>query len=466
MFAFPGFLTGDDVEILQTAARRAYGLEYPPWEIRNLLLPDLVVAPFLAVAGLLGVHSPQALIWIGHLPFVLLTLVNVGLVYAVARRLDLSESAALVAAGLYASLPLVVTYGSSAYPRVATTACLLASFLLVFPKDDEIPARALLARDAGAGGLLALAVAFRYSAVVLLAAVALWIAISEPTWRRRLRRVSVLGGAFLLGILITVGLWDQLTWGRPFSSLVSFFQYTLVEQAASSRVVDQPASFYLRRLPHWLPVTLLPLLFASPSDRRRWVLWAGLLTPLLLLSLIHHKQIRYLQPVLPWVALLATLGAVRWWRKGHRRTVAVLLLLAILFGVVSGVRRVQDKSTAAIQAARSVAVQNPRVVALSQPWAYGHRLYFGNDVEILDLGVPPSPDALRTAAREADVVGLYPEDLDAHPEWRSLLERRGFTEEHTFSHGRSREVVVFQRPGGEDSRSHSSGLAPFGVSIP
>ena len=47
-----GFLTGDDVEVLSEAFRRARGLAYGPWDIRNLFVPDVVVAPvvWLAIA--------------------------------------------------------------------------------------------------------------------------------------------------------------------------------------------------------------------------------------------------------------------------------------------------------------------------------------------------------------------------------------------------------------------------------
>src|SRR6266851_5196230 len=48
-----GFLSGDDVEILETGWR-TLGLHYTPWEIRNTLLPDLLVRPLLAAAHAFG----------------------------------------------------------------------------------------------------------------------------------------------------------------------------------------------------------------------------------------------------------------------------------------------------------------------------------------------------------------------------------------------------------------------------
>ena len=46
-----GFLTGDEVEVLGEAFRRARGFAYWPWGIRNLFVPDFVVAPFVWVAA-------------------------------------------------------------------------------------------------------------------------------------------------------------------------------------------------------------------------------------------------------------------------------------------------------------------------------------------------------------------------------------------------------------------------------
>src|SRR5436305_4632088 len=65
-----GFLTGDDVEVLEAAFVAATGLHFRPWEIRNLLFPRLLVAPVLSLAAAGGVHDRLALVRIATLPFV------------------------------------------------------------------------------------------------------------------------------------------------------------------------------------------------------------------------------------------------------------------------------------------------------------------------------------------------------------------------------------------------------------
>jgi hypothetical protein len=49
-YRYFGFLTGDDVEVLSEAFRRARGLAYVPWDVRNLFVPDAVVAPMVWLA--------------------------------------------------------------------------------------------------------------------------------------------------------------------------------------------------------------------------------------------------------------------------------------------------------------------------------------------------------------------------------------------------------------------------------
>src|SRR5438093_10203830 len=75
-----GFLTGDEVEVLGEAFRRARGFPYTPWGIRNLLVPDVMVAPFVWMASRLGIDDTGRLIFAATLPFIALTAVTVWLV--------------------------------------------------------------------------------------------------------------------------------------------------------------------------------------------------------------------------------------------------------------------------------------------------------------------------------------------------------------------------------------------------
>ncbi len=56
---FPGFHTGDDVEIVESALLAIEAIEYDAWPIRNQLLPRHLLAPLLAAAAAVGVVDPR-----------------------------------------------------------------------------------------------------------------------------------------------------------------------------------------------------------------------------------------------------------------------------------------------------------------------------------------------------------------------------------------------------------------------
>ncbi len=342
-----GFLTGDDVEVLEAAFAAATGLHYQPWEIRNLLFPRLLVAPVLSLAAALGVHDPFALVRLAALPSVALSSLDGWLVYRLAARLVDRWTAALAAA-IFSFHWLPLAYGGTVYPRTASTTCVLLAALLVVGRRGEDGAggavaagRAGLGRALGAGALVALGFADRYSEAIFLAPLLVFVLVSgrrenagnEGAAPRRaggMPGLSGLAGAlglvvgFALGTLATVGLADWAFWGRPFASLLAFARFTLLERRSSSLVTHQPFGWYLARIYVWLPPTLLPFLFAPRRrDRRGTGLllpWLGVGLPLMVLSLVHHKELRYLQGSVPFLAILVAAGAAALWRAGWRRT--------------------------------------------------------------------------------------------------------------------------------------------------
>jgi hypothetical protein len=436
--AFRGFLGGDDVELLEAAFRRAFGLAYEPWRIRNLLVPDLLLAPLLRLASALGVRETGALIFVATLPFIALASVNVVLVYLLALRWSHERAVARLAATLFALHWLPLAYGATVYPRTLATTCVLLACLACLGRPVR-PAAAC-----AAGGLLALAFAERYSEAVMLAPLLLWC-LSGSTWQGRIRAAAALVGGFLAGVAVTVGVMDAATWDRPFASLQAFAQLTLVERAFSSRVPVQPLLFYLQRLMFWVPATLLPALVAAARKKDSGRLWALLLLPVALLSLVHHKEPRYLQAAIPALAVLGALGfralAARWGR------VATVTLVALtLAWQASGVRFLAEGSRAAVAAANEMRGDPAiRVVVLSQAWAYGDRLFLGNCVEVRDVATPPRAPEVEHAAAGADRVALYQDDWAADPALAEVLARAGFTRRDTFERGASRAVVVFAR---------------------
>ena len=183
-----GFLTGDEVEVLGEAFHRALGFAYQPWAIRNLLVPDIVVAPFIWLTSAIGFDETGQLIFAATLPFIAMTTVSVWLVYRLGGFLP---------ALLFATHWIPLGFGSTTYPRTLATCCVVVAALVV----ERWPLVA---------GLLAgLTFADRFSEIVFVI----------PLLIVARRRSVVLSGA-IVSIAI-VGAYDWLTYGAPFSSFVS-----------------------------------------------------------------------------------------------------------------------------------------------------------------------------------------------------------------------------------------------------
>lgn len=241
--------------------------------------------------------------------------------------------------------------------------------------------------------------------------------------------------------LLTTGLEEWLTWGKPFASLIAFARFTLIERRSSSLVVNQPWYWYAWRLPKWLPVTLLPFLWRA--RRMRAVLPAAIcaILPLLLLSGIHHKELRYLQGILPFVFLIAAAGAWSLWENGRRYATAALFVLSVVFGLWR-INFLADKSTAAVRAAQALAAEaHGQTIALAQSWAYGGTLFLRPDIQVMEIPYPPTAPDLESAAARARWIAVYRRDLT--PDLAAVLDRKGFMPAGDFAWGGSKPVVLY-----------------------
>lgn len=435
---FFGFWTGDDVEILQRGFAIATGLPYQPWEIRHLLLPDLIVAPAVRLASVSGVSHVDGLVLAAKLPFVALAGINILLVFQLARRWLPTQWPALLAATLYAFHWLPLAYGSTVYPRTATTTCVLTAALILCSCRRGWTGAAL------AGGAVALAFAFRFSEVIFFVPCCALLLLDGRDMSQRLRECL----AFLAGLIVVagfvVGVEDWITWGQPFASFISFARYTLVEGASSSLVSEQPWFFYLWRLPKWLPPTLLVFFFGRVEWSRLTRPLLFVVLPVLSLSVIHHKELRYLQCVIPFVAIAAAGACWAWWQRGQRAVVAILVGLSLIWGL-SGVTFMSKTSMAAVMAARSLSKdEGLRRVALSQAWAYGANLWLAA-ADVRDLPVHPTRDDLDAAAVDCQAIALYLDVFSPSAGLKAWLSEHGFHQAASFSHLNSRPVVILRR---------------------
>jgi len=430
---FPAFLTGDDLEIVETAAKYAVGLDYQPWGLRSLFHPLLLAAPWVKAGALLAFSSPRWITFFASAPTALFSTIGIWLVYELARRWHWPEATARAAAFLYALHFLSLGFGSTPYPRPISTCLLLTAFVLTSgPSAGR--AQAFLA-----GLLAAAAFAVRWSEVVVTLPLAGYLL----TRRRRAPDLVALGAGFCAGVLVFVGLLDAVTWGKPFASLLEFWRIMHGEGLAASKA--EPWYWYGKRILHWAGPLVLLLLVPAARDRRIRAPLGIAAAILILMSLSPLKSIRFTQAAIPFLVLAAAIGWERLHASlgGRRALAAAALALAVPIGLERTWNLLGDKSQSAIEAAQFLHGLSPpvRTVALEQMWAYGEKLYLGNAVTIHDL-VPKRPlSPPPVAAALADAVALY--DLDVDPEIARLLAGRGFRPCARFRKNASLAVTVF-----------------------
>jgi hypothetical protein len=415
---FPAFLTGDDLEIVETAAKYAVGLDYQPWVLRSLVHPLLLAFPFVKAGALAGLADPRSITLFASLPTVLFSTASVALVYELAHSWNWPDATARAAAFLYAIHWLCLGFGSTPYPRPISTCLLLAAFLLI----ERSAGRSTSAWPAGV--LVAAAFAVRWSEAVVLLPL-----LGRSWWRYRSpRNLAGIAAGFAAGVLLFVGLFDALTWGAPFASLREFWRIMHEQGLASAR--PDPWYWYGKRILHWAGPLLLLLLVPAARDRRVRGPLAIAVMVLVLMSFSPLKSLRFTQASVPFVALAAALG----WERlrdtpGWRRMLAAAaLVVAVPLGLERTLSLLRDKSQSALEAAQFLHGLAPpvRTVVLEQMWAYGEKLYLGNAVSIRDVAPkrPLPAEPIEAALGGADAVALY--DLDVSPDLIGLLAARGF----------------------------------------
>src|SRR5258706_12900441 len=202
-----GFLTGDELEVLEEAFHRAVHLPFQPWEVRSLFVADVVVAPVVWLATKVGVVDAGHIIELASLPFIALTALTIVLVRRLALQWsDGDERAAAVAMLLFALHWIPLGFGATTYPRTLAMACVVAAAVIGRPMP-------LLA-----GALLGVAFADRFSEIGFL--LPLLVTARREWWR--------VAAGTILSACVTVGIYDWLTWGSPFRSFLSFAHLTLV----------------------------------------------------------------------------------------------------------------------------------------------------------------------------------------------------------------------------------------------
>jgi len=446
--AYPGFQSGDDLEIVEAAARTALGFPYEPWNIRSLFHPIVFVAPFLTLGNALGLHGARALVFLATIPTTLFSTAGIWLLWRLTWELGWEPAVGRAAAFLYAVHTLPLAYGSMPYPRPISTAFLLLAFVLLAREGAGTGASIV------AGLAAAAAMAVRWSEGVLLLPLLGFVA-----WRTRSIALSVrVAAGFAAGLVLFVGVFDRLTWGVPFASLLAFERFG-ADPAAHGVFPHRPWYWYATNVLGWAGPLLVVLTLVGIRDRRARVPLLLAMSAVVLLSFSPMKQPRYVQAAIPFLAMAAALGWKRL-RPSVPALAAVLLAAALPLGLERTLHLLEHKSLSAFAGARDLAAgaKPPRVILFEQTWAWGDALPFppGTTVRDLPPKTPLATDAVLAAAAGAEALGLYAQDapagLDAAlgPSWKPCGSLRI---------GSSPEVRVFLRTDRECPSGWSGGVS-------
>lgn len=366
----PGFFSGDDVEIHEMTLGTALGKDWPVWHLRSPFYPMVFIYPIQRLLIATGTSDVGTLVIAGRMVGVALSGLAALLLFAGANRRH-GPAIALTACAFFALSRLQIDFGSTELPRPVATLFVIAAYLALLRPGPR--------RAAVAGVALGVAACMRFSEAAFIIPAVLQLGIE-----RRARDLMVLLAAATASAIGIQGVSDALYWGEPFQSARAIVSYTLIERQSSRGY--ESVLHYVVHPTSWSNLVILTL--AAIGWRRDWraALWFAL--PVLLLSVLPHKEPRYLIPVGPFLALVAAQGL---WRavedldprvsparaSGTRSfplalgLVAALALAAIFEVDGYHVRRSDHE----VERARDVGPAALRGVPGEDLWRFGGRLY-------------------------------------------------------------------------------------------
>jgi phosphatidylinositol glycan class B len=347
-----GMIWPDEIhQSLEQAHRLVFGVGALPWEfdvgVRSWLFPG-ILAGLLKLGAWLGREEARFPVLAARAFMALTSGLTVWLTMRLSLRIG-GKLGALWSGLLLATLPLWLLFGSRCMSEVASTPLLVAAALLA------VDQRSSGARVALAGVLAAAASVIRPQNVIALIGVLALLGRGGPSPTR----ARFLDGAVVATVLLG-GALDWATWGAPFHSGIAYVRFNFFEDG-SSRFGVEPWTFYASTLFRstgigLVSLAVLPLFSPAPA---RWLL-ATVVLYVTLHSIIPHKELRFLFPVLPLMLAAAGAGAAALAAKiGGRRGV---LAISFLVAITAIANAVHTRSLKIRDLGESIRLAHPRVV--------------------------------------------------------------------------------------------------------
>ncbi len=287
-------------EVFQTqepAHRLAYGYGIVTWEwrdgIRSWVFPAFLAVIMRATEWMSS--GSAGYLWATTILLSLISLTTVWFGFCWAKRVSGIE-AAILAAGACAFWYELIIFAPRTLNEVLAAHILLPGLYLGAYAEGQQEKRKLFL----AGLLCGLAMSLRIQLFPAVAIAALYFC-----WSRWRARTPAVFGGILLPVAI-FGVVDAITWSYPFQSFFRYFWVNAV-QGRSELYGTEPWYWYLAvLLAHLGPILFLALLGIRSSPFLGWIALA-ILAPH---SLLAHKEVRYIYPLMPILLTLAALGVM------------------------------------------------------------------------------------------------------------------------------------------------------------
>lgn len=311
----PGQIHPDEVfQALEPANRLAFGFGVKAWEwevgLRNWVVPG-VLAGLLKLSASVGLDDPMARRLVVLLPSLLLHLAALSAVGRFAQR-RVGEELAFWAVLFVGLSPFTVLFAGRTLSESTSAALLLLAFERL-DVVDESPKR----NGVVTGVLLGLAQVARYGTAPFILVALAWLA-----WRRSKALWPVIAGGAV--VAFALGVFDLVTWGRPWHSLLEYTDFNILKGKAAG----------FGRSPWWAYLPHLPLLVGALALVR----WRGaptLRAPLpalaalvyvVSITVVPHKEDRFLYPSAAVLLMAAAPAFVSVWRRTWLAGLAVVLV--------------------------------------------------------------------------------------------------------------------------------------------